>query len=78
MLAHGVVAGQGAADPGALRQDEFPRRAGVGRTVQHGGFAAGAAVFRDRRFDCVSGVGRRIRLGDAGGVVLRVRVPYPV
>lgn len=78
VFAHGVVAGQGAADSGALRQDEFPRRARMGRTVQHGGFAAGAAVFRDRRLDRVSGASRRIRLGDAGGVVLRVRVPHPV
>lgn len=53
VFAHGVVAGQGAADSGALRQDEFPRRARMGRTVQHGGFAAGAAVFRDRRLDRV-------------------------
>lgn len=77
VFAHGVVAGQGAADSGALRQDEFPRCAGVGRAVQHGGLAAGVAVFRDRRLDRVSGVGRGIRFGDAGGVVLRVRVPYP-
>lgn len=53
VFAHGVVAGQGAADSGALRQDEFPRRARMGRAVQHGGFAAGAAVFRDRRLDRV-------------------------
>ena len=56
VFAHGVVAGQGAADSGALRQDEFPWCAGVGRAVQHGGLAAGVAVFRDRRLDRVSGV----------------------
>ena len=77
VFAHGMVAGQGAADSRAFRQDEFPWCAGVGRAVQHGGFAAGAAVFRNRRLDRVSGVGRGIRFGDAGGVVLRVRVPYP-
>ena len=78
VFAHGMVAGQGAADSRAIRQDEFPWCAGVGRAVQHGGFAAGAAVFRARRLDRVSGASRRIRLGDAGGVVLRVRVPHPV
>ena len=53
VFAHGMVAGQGAADSRAIRQDEFPWCAGVGRTVQHGGFAAGAAVFRARRLDRV-------------------------
>lgn len=77
VFAHGMVAGQGAADSRAIRQDEFPWCAGVGRAVQHGGLTAGVAVFRDRRLDRVSGVGRRVRFGDAGGVVLRMRVPYP-
>ena len=53
VFAHGMVAGQGAADSRAIRQDEFPWCAGVGRAVQHGGFAAGAAVFRARRLDRV-------------------------
>ena len=54
VFAHGMVAGQGAADSRAIRQDEFPWCAGVGRAVQHGGFAAGAAVFRARRLDRVN------------------------
>lgn len=53
VFAHGMVAGQGAADSRAIRQDEFPWCAGVGRAVQHGRFAAGAAVFRARRLDRV-------------------------
>ena len=53
VFAHGMVAGQGAADSCAIRQDEYPWCAGVGRAVQHGGFAAGAAVFRARRLDRV-------------------------